>query len=471
MLTSGVALLLACVAFVAYDRIGFRTTLLREATVQARIIGANTAATILFNDPRSAEETLRALAADPRVAWAVVHNPAGELFAAYARDAGAREDLDRFHADRQEGVRFGVDHLVVSAPILVEGEPIGVVHVQSDLLELVARTRRYVGIAAVVLVASLLLARIAASRLERRISGPVLRLVETAHQVSVRKDFSVRAEPGGGDELGLLVRTFNEMVGQIEARDAELSSARDELEQRVQERTRQLQAANRELEAYTYTVSHDLKAPLRGMEGFARALQEDYGERLEDTGRGYLGRIQTAARRMAEIIDDLLRYSRLERREMQRAHVALRPIVEDVSRELEEEMESRGLRLRVELDVEAVEAERAGLREALANLLGNAVKFSPAQGSEIAVRSRRDGGAVVLSVTDHGIGFDMRYQDRIFGMFERLHRQEDFPGTGVGLAIVRKVAERHGGRAWAVSEPGKGSTFYLALPAGEGEGS
>jgi signal transduction histidine kinase len=242
------------------------------------------------------------------------------------------------------------------------------------------------------------------------------------------------------------------------------------LERRVTQRTQQLEAANRELEAFTYTVSHDLKAPLRGIEGFSRALQEDYADRLDEAGRRYLTLIQSGTRRMGQLIDDLLRYARLERREMRRERAQLRPLVDSLCQELAEEIRARGLTVRLDLTVETVEGEREGLREALVNLIGNAVKFSRPDGGTITIGSQRDAdGIVLLSVADTGIGFDMKYHDRIFGMFERLHRQEDYSGTGVGLAIVRKVAERHGGLAWAVSEPGKGSTFYLALPESEGK--
>jgi PAS domain S-box-containing protein len=238
-----------------------------------------------------------------------------------------------------------------------------------------------------------------------------------------------------------------------------------ELEDRVQERTRELEGANRELEAFTYTVSHDLKAPLRGIEGFARALAEDYADRLDDTGRRYLGTIQTSVSRMGHLIDDLLRYARIERRGVDRRPVALKPLLDLLCEELAGDLQSRGLTVTQDLAVPEVPAEPEGLREALANLLSNAVKFSPDHGGTISVRSSRDGESIVVAVADRGIGFDMKYHDRIFGIFERLHRQEAYPGTGVGLAIVRKVAERHGGRAWAESEPGKGSVFSLSLPA------
>jgi signal transduction histidine kinase len=237
-----------------------------------------------------------------------------------------------------------------------------------------------------------------------------------------------------------------------------------ELEGRVAEGTRELEGANRELEAFTHTVSHDLKAPLRGMAGFAQALEEDYAERLDDMGRQVLTRIRAASVRMADLIDDLLQYSRIQQRPVERQAVALKPLLDPLLEDLAGEIAARSLTVTVVLTVADIMSERQGLQEAVANLLSNAVKFSPPQGGAITVRVYRDGDQVVVAVADRGVGFDMQYHDRIFGIFERLHRQEDYPGTGVGLAIVRKVAERHGGRAWAESAPGQGSTFFLALP-------
>lgn len=317
--------------------------------------------------------------------------------------------------------------------------------------------------------------------LARTLTSPLLRVADAAGKLAAG-DFAVRVAVQSQDEVATLARAFNNMAEQLQKSyrdlerelverrrvEEEIRSLNEQLEQRVKERTEKLEAANREMEAFTYTVSHDLKAPLRGMEGFARALGEDYGDRLDEEGRRYLGMIRTSTRRMGELIEDLLRYSRLERREIHRERVPLRPLLERVCDEVEQEIRERGLVLGMELVVEAVEAEREGLREALANLVGNAVKFSKESGGTITIRAWRDGNAAVLSVADTGIGFEMKYHDRIFRIFERLHRQEEYPGTGVGLAIVRKVAERHGGRAWGESEPGKGSTFFLALPVSAG---
>jgi len=240
-----------------------------------------------------------------------------------------------------------------------------------------------------------------------------------------------------------------------------------ELEQRVQERTRELEAANRELDAFASMVSHDLKTPLRAVAGYAHTVEEEYGDRLDDTGRRYLATIRSSAGQMGQLIDDLLRYSRIEHRAIERRPVLLKPLVDELLEAHAAELRERDLAVTEDLAVAEVTGEREGLREALANLLSNAVKFSPKRGGSIAVRSSREGDDVVIAVADRGVGFDMQYHDRIFGIFERLHLQEEYPGTGVGLAIVRKVAERHGGRAWAQSEIGKGSVFFLAIPAAE----
>lgn len=307
--------------------------------------------------------------------------------------------------------------------------------------------------------------------LARTLSRPLQRVVEATERLA-SGDLAVRLAPGHHEEIGTLARSFNHMVerlhgsyGALAQKTREVEALNQTLEQRVVERTRQLERANRELEAFTYTVSHDLKAPLRGMAGFAQALQEDCPDRLDAAGHRYLSRIQTGARRMADLIDDLLRYSRIERREVRYEPVALPSLFGQICEELGDELRGRRLEVRLELAADTVEAEPEGLRQAMINLVSNAVKFSRPDGGTIVIRTERHDGEVVLSVADSGIGFDMKYHDRIFQIFERLHRQEEYAGTGVGLAIVRKVAERHGGRAWAVSDVGKGSTFYLALPA------
>ncbi len=236
------------------------------------------------------------------------------------------------------------------------------------------------------------------------------------------------------------------------------------LEQQVRMRTAQLEKANRELEAFSYSVSHDLKAPLRGIEGYSRLLLEDYLERLDADGQYFVQSIRSATLQMGDLIDDLLAYSRLERRPLRQASVDPRVIVEALLAERADEIRESGLRVEVNLPFDSLNADPDGLAMALRNLVDNAIKFTrTVDDPQVQIGGRETDGGCVVWVKDNGIGFDMKFAERIFEIFQRLHRSEDYPGTGIGLALVRKAMERMGGRAWAESRPGEGATFYLEV--------
>jgi PAS domain S-box-containing protein len=238
-----------------------------------------------------------------------------------------------------------------------------------------------------------------------------------------------------------------------------------ELEQRVQQRTAELEAKTRELEAFTYSVSHDLKAPLRGIDGYSRLLLADKQHLLDAEGQLFLQTICRATDQMGRLIDDLLAYSRIERSQATLMPISLRAVVRSILAERADDLQRAGVAVHTELDFDTVLGEPSGLLLVLRNLVDNAMKFSAAQGQrQIRIGSGLSGERALLWVRDNGMGFDMRYHDRIFEIFQRLHRAEDYPGTGVGLAIVRKAVERMNGRLWADSQPGAGATFFVELP-------
>jgi PAS domain S-box-containing protein len=238
-----------------------------------------------------------------------------------------------------------------------------------------------------------------------------------------------------------------------------------ELERRVAERTYQLEDKNRELETFAYSVSHDLKAPLRGIAGYSHLLQEDYQDRLGEEGLLFLKNIQKAAYSMSQLIEDLLAYSRLERRLLVHNNIDYTQLVSQILEEKSLEIEQSNTVMTTSIECDQIVAEAEGLTQAMRNLIDNALKFSArSHPPRIEIGSRLTPSGVLLWVKDNGIGFDSQYQDRIFELFQRLHHSEDYPGTGIGLAIVRKIAQRLNGRAWAESSPGQGSTFYIELP-------
>ncbi|HSE18686.1 MAG TPA: ABC transporter substrate binding protein [Pyrinomonadaceae bacterium] len=248
------------------------------------------------------------------------------------------------------------------------------------------------------------------------------------------------------------------------AREA-LNRLNAELETRIEQRTAALNAKSRELESFAFSVAHDLKAPLRGIDGYSRILLEDYARSLDSAGRSFLQTIQNSTDEMNQLIDDLLAYSRLERRELKPDRIQLAPIINSLVEEKKRETATRPIDFVVKVNGATAVADASGLVQSLRNYLDNAIKFTGKVAEpRIEVGSKENAESCLLWVRDNGIGFDMRHHDRIFDIFQRLNVAEDYPGTGIGLAIVRKAMERMGGRAWAKSEPGHGATFYLEIP-------
>jgi signal transduction histidine kinase len=236
-----------------------------------------------------------------------------------------------------------------------------------------------------------------------------------------------------------------------------------ELEQRVADRTAQLSATVRELEMFAYSISHDLRAPLRGMDGFSQALLEDYAADLDPRAAEYLSRVRAAGQRMGQMIDDLLKLSRLGRAPVRSEPVHLSRIAQSVVVELAHIEPGRAVMITIESDLVAL-GDHGLLRLVYQNLLGNAWKFTRRQPvGEIEVGSSQDGETTAYFVRDNGVGFDMAYATKLFGVFQRLHAASEFEGNGIGLATVQRVIHRHGGRVWAESTPGAGSTLWFSL--------
>lgn len=247
-----------------------------------------------------------------------------------------------------------------------------------------------------------------------------------------------------------------------EARYRDLTTA---LEQRVAERTTELKRAYDELEGFSYAVAHDLKAPLRAINGFAHLFEQEMQGELTDRAREHLARIRNGSVKMATLIDDLLSYSHIDRRGLHSSLVSLPALVDQVLNPYHDEIQRRGIALVVVVEPMTVRVDASGLALALRNLVENALKYTrDIEKPRIAVVCRHTDGGVLLAVTDNGIGFDMEYHDHIFKLFQRLHRDDQYPGTGIGLALVRKAVERLGGKVWAESKAGEGSTFNIELP-------
>jgi signal transduction histidine kinase len=361
---------------------------------------------------------------------------------------------------------FADKELKLIRSIVFQGKLIGTVYIRSDLQEINDRLLRYAGMVVAVLSVSLMAAFLLLMTFQRAATRPILQLAETARIVSRDKTYSVRAPSTvNHDEVGLLIEAFNEMLVQIQTRDAALQKSQEELEQRVAQRTAELDATNKELEAFTYSVAHDLRAPLRHIQGFSDLLRDSFGPQLEPEAKKYLQRIGEGTQQMGRLIEDLLGLAQVGRQEPRLQVTGLNSLVQEVLRDLKNETENRDIRWQVG-ELPFVDCDPGLMKQVFYNLLSNAAKYTrPRNPAVVDIGQMSIEGQLVNFVRDNGVGFNMKYAHKLFGVFQRLHRKEDFEGTGVGLATVQRIIHKHGGRIWVEAEIDKGATFFFSLAA------
>src|SRR6266849_452969 len=485
VLVSGAALLMACAAFVTYDWITSREAMVHNLSIQAQIAGSNSVSALLFNDPQAAENTLSALKAAPNIVSAGIYTLDGAPFAMYWRDgSGQILTLPPILSGQTEAHWFKVGQLIVVHTIVFQGKPTGTVYIRSDLHEMSHRLKRYAGIAATVLLASLIAAFFVASVFQRAVAEPIVHLATIAGTVSRDKDYSVRAtSTGNRDEPDILIQAFNEMLGQIQEREGALQEAHRDLEQRVQARTAQLAAANKELELqnreveratqlksqFLASMSHELRTPLNAIIGFSDLLAEKTAGHLTDKQGRFVGHVRDGARHLLQLINDILDLSKIESGllELRRESFSVSEAMPEVLSVIRPLAMAKKIRIEHAEETFSVSADRVRFKQILYNLLSNALKFTP-EGGRVRVEGSSNGSLVCISVSDTGVGIRPEDQQLIFEEFRQAGESTRGvkEGTGLGLAITKRLVERQGGTIRVTSELGKGSCFSFTLPAG-----
>jgi signal transduction histidine kinase len=418
----------------------------KEIVSLSGVIGYNAQASLEFKVGEDAQNILNGFSTRESVIFAGIYTADRVPLAEYRR---SKDSTQKFIPKLPLREFSHIDEFLhVSQPVSLDGRLLGFVYIRDDMREIHTLRLQTFGMVLLFLLAALFVSYLLLIKLQALISGPIMNLAETARQVSEEKNYSLRAVQETQDEVGFLIESFNSMLDQIELRDEDLVRS------------------NKELEQFAYVASHDLQEPLRMISSYLQLLHRRYQGKLDADADEFIGFAVDGAKRMQVLIQDLLAFSRVGTRKIELQQVKVGKILEEVKTTLNPLIKDTKASIHVG-DLPEILGEPNLLNQLFQNLLTNAIKYHGEKDPEIFILAAKGDHEWIFSVRDNGIGIDLEFAEKIFVIFQRLHTKEEYPGTGIGLAICKKIVERLHGKIWFESVKGESTTFYVSFPLRE----
>ena len=482
MLASAISLFLVGTIFIFWQWFVLRQSMVQNLSTQAQVIANNCKASIIFDEPKDANDVLEALKAEPSIIFGGIYTMEGEMFAHYH---GQNSEINHEHYDlenKKSGYKFSDNKLAVYEPVIVEDKEVGIVCLQSTLSELHEMLKRNIAVVIGTLLIVSTLIFFVSSELQGIISEPILELSNVAKEISENQEYSVRVKEHSKDELGMLIKAFNEMLAQIQKRDLALVGSNERLEKKVLERTKDIEEeitirrkaenelaqtvkkltiSNRELQEFTRIAAHDLQTPLRSIGILSDWIHEDYTAKFDNQGCINAKLLKDRAMRMSRLLYAIIQYSELSLVGRRQETLDLNLVLSQIISRIEK---PENVDISIENELPVISGIRKFMEELFGNLISNSIRYMDKPDGEIKIGCSEQEDCWKFHISDNGQGIDPKYFDKVFKIFQMLSLRDETENIGIGLSIVKKIVELYDGRIWVESEVGQGSTFFFTLP-------
>ena len=482
MLATTISLVLIGAVFIFWQWFTLRQSMVSSLSTQAKVIADNCKASMTFQESQDANDTLTSLKEEPSIIFGGIYTLDGKIFASYHASGTSHTVELKYNDVKMYGHVFEEDSLTVYEPVIVDDKTLGIVCLKSTLSELNKMLKQNIAVIVGGLILVSILTFFVSAELQKIISNPILELADVAKVISEKQEYSIRVKQFSKDELGLLIKAFNEMVAQIQKRDLALVNSNQQLEKKVAERTKDLQEevivrrkaekelartvkkltiSNRELQEFTRVAAHDLQTPLRAIGILSDWISDDYAKRFNKQGCQNTKLLQNRAERMSRLLNAIIRYSDLSLSGRKHEKIDLNILVAKIISNINP---PENIEVTIENELPVIICIRKFLEELFENLLNNAIQYMDKPKGYVKISCSEEEDRWKFSVSDNGPGIKEKYHEKVFKIFQMLSLRDETENIGIGLSIVKKIVELYDGKVWIESQADRGCTFLFTFP-------